>query len=108
MGLIVAVFFSPSSVFTSPQMNFTPILRSSTGCRVKVRESKWHGLTYARRTPGVYSKYSFASTTVTWKCFFISRAQNVPENWPPMISNFGFIAAIVSLQNVSNERVPQR
>mmetsp|Transcript_50974 Transcript_50974/g.70048 ORF Transcript_50974/g.70048 Transcript_50974/m.70048 type:complete len:200 (+) Transcript_50974:332-931(+) len=65
MGLMVAVFLSPSRLFTSPQMNFTPMERSSTGCRVKVRASRWHGFTYARSTPGVYSKYSLASTTVT-------------------------------------------
>ena len=47
---------------TSPQMYFTPIFRSKTGCRVKVSESRCAGFTKARRTPGVYSKYSFASS----------------------------------------------
>mmetsp|Transcript_25980 Transcript_25980/g.77400 ORF Transcript_25980/g.77400 Transcript_25980/m.77400 type:complete len:200 (+) Transcript_25980:1075-1674(+) len=65
MVLMVAVFSAPFSCFTSPQMNFTPMERSSTGWSVKVRESRWQGFTKARRTPGVYSKYSFASTTVT-------------------------------------------
>jgi len=65
IGLISANFCSPLRDFTSPQMNFTPMERSNTGCSVKVRASRWQGFTYARKTPGVYSKYSFASTTVT-------------------------------------------
>mmetsp|Transcript_68826 Transcript_68826/g.159552 ORF Transcript_68826/g.159552 Transcript_68826/m.159552 type:complete len:230 (-) Transcript_68826:2-691(-) len=93
MGLILAVLASPSSVSTSPQRNFTPILRSSTGWRVKVRASRWQGLTKARSTPGVYSKYSLASTTVTSNFFLSSRAQKVPENWPPMMRHVGLALA---------------
>ena len=35
-----------------------------TGCRVKVSASKCFGFTYARSTPGVYSKYSFGGVRV--------------------------------------------
>merc|ERR1719420_2526181 len=40
--------------------------------------------------PGVYSKNSFASTTVTRKCFFKSRAEKLPEKAPPIMSTRRF------------------
>merc|ERR1719399_2178048 len=81
--LTVACFLSPSSVLTSPQINLHPILRSITGWIVKESASKCAGFTKQRKMPGVYSKNSFASTMVTWKCFLRSRAEKSPENAPP-------------------------
>mmetsp|Transcript_14585 Transcript_14585/g.33383 ORF Transcript_14585/g.33383 Transcript_14585/m.33383 type:complete len:200 (+) Transcript_14585:924-1523(+) len=65
MGLIVAMRSSPSKCLTSPQMNLHPMRPSITGQSVNVNASKCFGFTYARNTPGVYSKNSFASTIVT-------------------------------------------
>lgn len=44
--------YTVPSAYTVP----TPVMLWS--CRVKVKESRWAGLTKARKTPGVYSKYS--------------------------------------------------
>merc|ERR1719335_1815839 len=65
IGVYVHSRFSPSRFVTSPQMNFTPIFHSRTGWDMKVSGPRWSGWTKARRMPGVYSKYSFASIRVT-------------------------------------------
>ena len=69
------------------QISLQPIESSMTGFSVNLRASKCLGLTCARNRPGVYLKYSLASTIVTRNLFCMRRETPAEKQAPVEVSH---------------------